>query len=259
MELTSYISITIKGKTTGGNLNPKDIDISETKELLSDIETLLFPTKSEKEERPKVSYEVKEGSVKNLFFIPAANVIMFTALLSEVNKQGTTDLLQPKAAAIIDKWQKKAYSPGREYSITSSVNENAFFKINTETKFIAPQTDWVNTSLYLYGEIFDEGGLSKSNIHILTDRYGKLTVDATKEQLMTGTNKLYHVYGLWVKGKQNLQTGNLKDLSLIDFITYQKDYDELTLNKLIEKASANWKKIKDKDLWLTELRGGLNE
>lgn len=259
MELTSYISVTIKGKTPGGTLNPKDIDISETKELLSDIETLLFPTKSEKEERPKVSYEVKEGSVKNLFFIPAANVIMFTALLSEVNKQGTSDLLQPKAAVIIDKWQKKAYSSGREYLITSSVNEEPFFKINTETKFIAPQTDWVNTSLYLYGEIFEEGGLGKSNLHILTDRYGKLTVDATKEQLTTGNNKLYHIYGLWVKGKQNLQTGNLKDLSLIDFVTYLQEYDELALNMLIEKASASWKKVKDKDLWLTELRGGLNE
>jgi hypothetical protein len=259
MENTSYISITIRGKTLNGNLNPKDIDISETKEMLSDIEILLFPTKSEKEERPKVSYEVKEGSVKNLFFIPTANVIMFTALLSEVGKQGNSDLLQPKAATIIDKWQKRAYSSGREYSVTSSVNENEFLKINPETKFITAQTDWVNTNLYLYGEIFEEGGLSKSNLHILTERYGKLTVDATKEQLTTGNNKLYHVYGLWVKGKQNLQTGNLKDLSLIDFITYSQNYEDVTLNKLIERASVSWEKVKDKDIWLTELRGGINE
>ncbi|MBK7376966.1 MAG: hypothetical protein IPJ02_15895 [Chitinophagaceae bacterium] len=51
------------------------------------METLLFPSKSEKEERPKVSYEVKDGSVKNIFFIPAAKAIMFTALMSEVGKQ----------------------------------------------------------------------------------------------------------------------------------------------------------------------------
>lgn len=48
MESTGYISITITGKTPNGELNPKDIDISETKELLSDVETLLFPTKLEK-------------------------------------------------------------------------------------------------------------------------------------------------------------------------------------------------------------------
>lgn len=64
----------------------KDIDIAETRELLLDVEALLFPSKSEKEERPKVSYEVNMGSVKNVFFIPAANVIMFTALIQEVGK-----------------------------------------------------------------------------------------------------------------------------------------------------------------------------
>lgn len=259
MQAASYISVNVTGKTTLGTLNPKDIDIAETKELLSDIETLLFPTKAEKEQRPKVSYEVQEGSVKNIFFIPAANAIMFTALMSEVGKQGTSDLLQQKAAAIIDKWQRKSFTSGREYTITSSVNETPFLTINRNTKFIAPQTDWVNISLYLYGEIFEEGGLSNSNLHILTDRYGKLTVDATKEQLTSGANKLYNVYGLWVKGKQNVTTGFLKDLSLIDFLTYQLDYDALTLNMLIDKASSSWRQVKDKDNWLMDVRGGGNE
>jgi hypothetical protein len=260
MEAISYISVTITGKTSEGDLNPKDIDISETKELLTDVETLLFPNKSEREDRPKVSYEVKEGSVRNVFFIPAARVIMFTALMSEVNKRGNVDLLEPKAAVVIDKWQRKSYSTGRQYAITSSISpDNVFVKINKESQFIAPQSDWVSTSIYLYGRIFEEGGLSKVNLHILTDRYGKLVVDATEEQLTNGTNKLFQVYGLWVKGKQNVQTGFLKDLILIDFLTYQAEYDEMVLNKLIDKASENWKKIKDKDVWLSDIRGGENE
>ena len=260
MEITGYISIIITGKTSDGDLNPKDIDISETKELLTDVEALLFPTKSEKDERPKVSYEVNEGSVKNMFFIPAARVIMFTALMSEVSKRGNIDLLEPKAAAVIDKWQRKSYLTGRQYAMTSSISpDEVFVKINKESRFIAPQADWVNTSTYLYGRIFEEGGLSKVNLHILTERYGKLVVDATEEQLTNGTNKLFQVYGLWVKGKQNLQTGLLKDLVLIDFLTYQADYDELVLNKLIDKASENWKKVNDKDIWLSDIRGGVNE
>jgi hypothetical protein len=260
METVDHIAITIVGKTSEGNLSPRDIDISETKEFITDVETLLFPTKYEKEERPKVSYEVKEGSVRNLFFIPTAKVIMFTALISEVGKRGNIDLLESRAAAIIDKWQRKSYSTGREYSIASSISsEKSILKINKESQFIAPQTDWVNTSLYLYGKIFEEGGLNKANLHILTDRYGKLVVDATEEQLTTGTNKLYQIYGLWVKGKQNLQTGLLKDLTLIDFLTYQPEYDELALNKLINKASESWGRVTNKDLWLTDIRGGVNE
>ena len=260
MESSSYISIIIYGKTANGNLNPKDIDITETKELLNDVETLLFPSKTEKEDRPKVSYEVKDGSVKNLFFIPAAKAIMFTALMSEVGKQGNIDLLDNKQAAIIDKWQRKAYSTGRQYSIASSIStDEEFIKISKESQYIAPQTEWINTNLYLYGKIFEEGGLNNVNLHILTERYGKLVVDATEEQLTTGTNKLFQIYGVWVKGKQNLQTGLLKDLSLIDFLTYQTEYDDIALNNLIEKASKNWKKVKDKDGWLSDIRGGIHE
>lgn len=260
MEQTAHISITIKGKTINGDLNPRDVDIAETRELLNDVETLLFPTKTEKDERPKVAYEVKEGSVKNIFFLPAAKVIMFGALISEVGNRGNIELLEPKAAAVIDKWQRRSYSSGREYSISSSIsNDNSLLTINSKSQFIAPQSDWVNTSLYLYGKIYEEGGLSKVNLHILTDRYGKLTVNATEEQLTEGDQKLFKIYGLWVKGKQNLATGQLKDLELIDYLKYQPEYDEIVLQKLIKKATTNWATIPNKDQWLQEIRGGANE
>jgi hypothetical protein len=260
MEQTGNISLIVKGKTINGNLNPMDIDIAETREILADVETLLFPTKIEKEERPKVSYEVKEGSVKNIFYLPLAKVIMFSALLTEVGNRGNIDLLEPKAASIIDKWQRKSYNSGIDYLITSSLSDDKpLISITAKTQFIAPQADWVNTSLYLYGKIYEEGGLSKINLHILTDRYGKLTVNATEEQLTAGDQKLFKIYGLWVKGKQNVESGQLKDLELIDYLTYQPEYDEIVLQKQIKKATTNWAAIKDKDKWLQEIRGGVNE
>lgn len=260
MEQTGYISVIIKGRTISGSLNPKDIDIAETREILTDVETLLFPTKPEKDERPKVAYEVKEGSVKNIFYLPLAKTIMFSALMAEVGNRGNVELLEPKAAFIIDKWQRKSYNSGREYVITSSISEDkSLIKINNESQFISFQSDWVNTSLYLYGKIYEEGGLSKINLHILTDHYGKLTVNATEEQLTAGDQKLFKVYGLWVKGKQNIATGQLKDLELIDYLKYQPEYEEVVLQKLIKKATSSWGAIKDKDEWLSEIRGGVNE
>ena len=260
MEQTGNISVIIKGKTINGNLNPMDIDIAETREILADVETLLFPTKIEKDDRPKVSYEVKEGSVKNIFYLPLAKVIMFSALLTEVGNRGNIELLEPKAAAIIDKWQRKSYNSGIDYLITSSLSDDKpLISITAKTQFIAPKADWVNTSLYLYGKIYEEGGLSKINLHILTDRYGKLTVNATEEQLTAGDQKLFKIYGLWVKGKQNVENGQLKDLELIDYLTYQPEYDEIVLQKQIKKATTNWAAIKDKDEWLQEIRGGVNE
>lgn len=260
MEQTGYISIIISGKTSGGDINPKDIDIAETKEILTDVETLLFPSKAEKDERPKVAYEVKDGSVKNIFYIPIAKAIMFSALMAEVGVQGSIEILDPKAASILDKWQRKSYTTGREYKINSSVSgDTSLIIINNQSQFISPQTDWADTSLYLYGKIYEEGGLSKVNLHIITDRHGKLPVKATEDQLTSGENKLFKIYGLWVKGKQNLATGQLKDLELIDYLKYQPEYDEIALQKLIKKASVNWSTIKNKDAWLAEVRGGANE
>lgn len=260
MQLEGYISITISGKTAHGNLNPRHVDITETKELLSDVETLLFPSKPEKDERPRISYEVTEGSVKNIFYIPVANAIMFTALMAEVSKQGTIEILDTKAAIVIDKWQRKAYTTGRNYTIESSVSPGtAIVTIDKGSQFIAPPSNWVSTTVYLYGKIYEEGGLNKVNLHIITARYGKLPVKATEEQLTTGENKLFKVYGVWAKGKQNISTGELKDLELIDFIMYQPEYDEIALQNQIKKASKNWRSIKDKDAWLVEVRGGGNE
>jgi hypothetical protein len=48
-------------------------------------------------------------------------------------------------------------------------------------------------------------------------------------------------------------------LSLIDFLVHQQDYDELALNKLIEKATVSWGKINNKDNWLSDVKGGINE
>lgn len=254
-----YISIKISGMVPEGQLSPKEFDISEIKELMSDLETLLFPTKADKETRPRISYEIKEGSINNLFFLPLANTIMFSALMEAVGKQGNIDLLDRKQAAIIDKWQKKSYGSGRQFVIGSSVSEAPLLTISRDSQFISSQNDWVTASLYLYGKVYEEGGRKDINLHILTDRYGPLTVDATEEQLTTGENKLFKFYGLWVKGKQNVSTGELKDLKLIDFLFRQEDYDELALQSLIKKSTINLSKIRNKDQWLADLRGGADE
>ncbi|MEI9944556.1 MAG: hypothetical protein WDN26_10100 [Chitinophagaceae bacterium] len=94
MENLGNISVRISGLTPAGKLTPKEFDISEIKEILSDFETLLFPSRAEKDIRPKIAYEIKEGSVNNLFFLPLANTIMFSALIDAVGKNGNIDLLE---------------------------------------------------------------------------------------------------------------------------------------------------------------------
>lgn len=74
------------------------------------------------------------------------------------------------------------------------------------------------------------------------------------------TNLLYKEYGVRVKGKQNVETGEIDKSSLIllELIDYSPRYDEQYLNNLIEKANHKFNGL-DSDKWLAELRGGYDD
>ena len=85
-----------------------------------------------------------------------------------------------------------------------------------------------------------------------------MVISATEKQLLEGEKRLFKVYGVRVKGKQNLTDGKPYDLKLIDYITYNPNFDEHKLDLLIERASTTWNNISNVDNWLNEIRGGIN-
>ena len=59
MEEIGHIEIRLKN--FDNSLSPSDLDIAEIKEVISEVETFLFPTKTSKSGRPKISYQIEEG------------------------------------------------------------------------------------------------------------------------------------------------------------------------------------------------------
>lgn len=109
----------------------------------------------------------------------------------------------------------------------------------------------------MYGKINEEGG-NNPNFHLLTKEYGKLIISATEQQLLEGEKRLFKIYGVRAKGKQNLEDGKPFDLKLIDYITYNPNYNEHKLDLLINRASVVWNPVTNVDLWLKQIRGGAN-
>ena len=70
-------------------------------------------------------------------------------------------------------------------------------------------------------------------------------------------NPLYKPYGVRVKGKQNLRTGEIEknSLWLIDIIDYNPSFKEDYINSLIQKAKKSWSEVTDADDWLQDVRG----
>lgn len=257
MEEQGYIEVKIEGIVGNKPLKPIDIDIAEIKEIINDVETFLYPSRGEKAERPHISYQIEEGSARNLFYLPISGVLLFNGLSTEIKNRGNIDFLDNRRAEIIDKFQRRAIENNFEISFLSSSAIEPILKINKETNFFKVAASYIDTVFILYGKVNEEGG-NNPNFHLLTKEYGKLVISATEQQLLEGEKRLFKIYGVRVKGKQNLSDGKPFDLKLIDYISYNPNYDEHKLDLLIERASVNWNTIPNVDLWLNEIRGGSN-
>jgi hypothetical protein len=257
VEEQGYIEVKINGLVGNKPLKPIDIDIAEIKEIISDVETFLYPTRGEKAERPHISYKIEEGSARNIFYLPISGVLLFNGLTSEIRNRGNIDFLDNKRAEIIDKFQRNAKEKNVEISFLSSSTIEPILKISKETNFFKIAAAYIDTEFVLYGKVNEEGG-NNPNFHLLTKEYGKLVISASEQQLLEGEKRLFKIYGVRAKGKQNLSDGKPYDLKLIDYITYNPNYDDHKLDLLIERASVNWNPIKNVDLWLEGIRGGVN-
>jgi hypothetical protein len=138
VEEKGYIELRVTNKDN--TLVPSDIDINEIKDFISDIESFLYPNRKEKQNRPHISYDIKEGSAKHKFFLPITAVILFNGLTSEINNRNNLDFLDYKRQFIIDKFQKKAIKKDYIIEFNNSISGKSSLAIDYTTNFemIAP-------------------------------------------------------------------------------------------------------------------------
>ena len=249
------IEIRVVGKSGNQDLKPENYDIKYIASLLQNIEDLLYP--SNKKDRPLISYDIKEGSVKHLFKTPVQYIIGFSAILTQIQSNNSIDFLDIKTARAIESIQNIALQKNYEFEIKTSVSESIELKINPTTKFFRTENTWVEAEFYFYGILKDAGGKSKANIHIDTDDFGYLAIETGQDFLMEQEdNLLYKNYGVRAIGKQNIDTGEIdtKSLKLIELINYNPKFDIDYLSKLINKAKKRWKDV-DVDRWMMNFRG----
>lgn len=256
MEKIGDIEIRVVGKSGNLNLSPDNYDIKQIAYLLQNVEDLLYPT--HKKDRPIITYDIQEGSVRHIFKTSIQAVIGFSALLSQIQSQNNIDFLELRTARAIEEIQKISRQKNYEFQIKTSLEKDAELKINPSTKFFRTENTWVDAEFYFYGILKDAGGKSKANIHIDTSDYGYLSIETGEEFLKEREdNLLYKNYGVRATGKQNMDTGEVdtKSLKLVELIDYNPKFDNDYLKTLINKAKNNWKGI-DADEWLLNMRGG---
>jgi hypothetical protein len=257
MENTGFIAITITGSKGNTELSPDNFDIREIAAILDNAEKLLYPT--DKKDRPVISYNIKEGSVKNLLKTALYAVVAFNATIEQIHQTRTIDSLQVEMAEALENIQKIAEKQNLTFDITTSLKNTNAIKIDATTQYYRKEDIWVDAEFYFYGEIVDAGGKGKVNIHIDTEEYGCLTIQTPVAFLKQyAKNILYKTFGIRARGKQHLESGEIdtKTLDFIELIDYNPKEDKNHIDALIEEATRNWSAVENKNSWLKSVRGG---
>ncbi len=257
MEKTGYIEITISGQKGNFDLNPSNYDINDVIKVLQAAENLLFP--NAKKDRPTITYEMKEGSVRHIIKTSLQTIIGFNAILAQIKTDNySIDFLESATARAFESFQNEAKKNNFVYEIGTSISNETKITISKDSKFTRSEEIWVDAEFYFYGTIVDAGGKGVANVHLDTKEYGLLKIEASKTILANyEKNPLYKPYGVRVKGKQNINSAEIdkNTLQLIDIVNYNPVFKEDYINSLIKKAKNSWADVNDADEWLRNLRG----
>lgn len=256
MDKIGFIQIRISGSNGNLELNKENFDIKDIRELMENVEKLLFPDGNRN--RPLISYSIESGSVSNVFKTLVQFVIGFNAIIGKVEELKDINFLDLNTSRAIEKFQTDAIKNNYNYEISTSLDNTNKLIINNSTNYFLTQKNLVEAEFYFYGKLTNAGGKDKANIHILTEDYGTLRIQTPKLFLEEyEQNLLYKTFGIRVSGLQDLQTGEIDNSSLkfIELVDYKPKYNEEYLNTLINKASNSWSKIDNKEKWLSEIRG----
>lgn len=255
-EKREYIDIHISGKNGGIAVEPANYDISELREILTYAENLLYPNSS-RNERPTISYEMKEGSVIHRFWTSLQGVLAFSGIMSIVAETNSLDGLELKTAEAVESIQKVAREKDYTIEFSSSRNNKIGLSITARTDYRRTEKTWAEGEFYFYGKVQSAGGKTDAAIKIDVKGRGLLTIATEKEMLenLEG-NLLYHNCGVRAKGRQNITTGEIDrhSLVLVSLVDYEPKFDENYLNKLIKKAAPAFKDVNADEL-INELRG----
>lgn len=256
MERIGYIEIKVDGTKGNFELTPDNYDIRDIISILEQAENLLFP--NNKKERPTISYDIQEGSVKHIIKTSLQVIIGFNAILLSIQQNNySIDFLESPTAKAFEFFQETAKKQGVEFQISTSVDNSCKISVDKNTEFIRSEEAWADAEFYFYGYIIDAGGKTYPNIHLDTKEYGVLKIEVDRKFLREyESNPLYKRYGVRAVGKQNVNTGEFdkSTLKLLEIIDYNPSYREDYIKGLINKARKSWEGISDADEWLSQLR-----
>lgn len=252
---TKTLTLHVEGQyADGSQISLDNLSLPLLKTQMECIYELLSNDDSIKKDA-RISLE--EGSLKTLLILPVA---IWSGLCADIEKYSIGDyssISVPKRKKALDKLVRSSNVGSCNLSILSDDKE-----IYNSSTAITPRKQDIEVELEMdiEGKVLEAGGRGRPNIHVEGQNGKKYTITTSQAQIAElEKNILYHNVLLLVSYKYNIQTKASRDYRLKKIIDDGDSIKADELKVLIKQESAKWKNITDPALWLTELRGEIEE
>ncbi|MDR2538214.1 MAG: hypothetical protein LBC43_00995 [Bifidobacteriaceae bacterium] len=229
-------------------------------DFMNDVKNFIKGDSDLETNQIRIALESGSASVVILDPLQAEAAIKDLWKISREQNLDTIDLVRQKT---FSKWQSSAHKNSNVSFTMFYPFQGEYSKLDitseTDYKIRHPQL-WAKTESYVIGTIYDMGGKSDPNIHLL-----KANGDTLKVSVSVGAlkdlkeNYLYTERVLHVSAEENIRTSELRNAKLIEFYPYSPHYDDEDMRKIGEKVSEAWKDVPDVGLWVEQIRGNYAE
>lgn len=255
MSSSSTLAFSIEDVIDGQKVSPKTISLA----LFNDFneQVARFVRGSNREiDLNQTRVEIHEGSYALHVALSALAMAAVEPDFARLHQPDALGEMDAKRAEVVAQWQELARrNPQRVYRVAEPSGRRQPVRIDRTTDFHRREDDqWVAVEKYVFGRVLEAGG-KKPNLHLVLEGNGKtLIVTASEEQLRDRT-PLFHDAMLHVTARQNLRTGDLDQVRLVDFDDYKPAVDEQALEQMIERGTKAWSAVPEAGKWVEDQRG----
>lgn len=250
------VTMAMIDRSAGYEATPERVRLGELARFAEEVQTFLKGDTREVDAQD-LEVSVQKGSLA-IQTVPIHGAPKLFRDLQALGAGELLDSLDAKRREIIEKWQKAAKrTTDLAYRVAAPFLDAPVI-ISATTDYHSDDADqWVQVERYIRGVIENLGGVRQPNAHVrLPD--GRTLVVATERELLSREpdNKVYKKAMLRIRAEYNVQTRELRNAKLLEFVDYTNDVDEAHLRRLGQRGSEAWKDVDDPTAWVDDLRGG---
>ena len=255
MEPLNTLRFAVSDRIHDAEVGPQHVPLSLLGEFQKDVSEFLRGS-SRDVDLSDVLVSVEDGSLA----LVATGLMAATTLwadLARLESQDALAQLDPRRAAVIERWQASARAnPHRRYRVADT-DDHLNWLISHETQFRRVEDPWVAIEKYVHGRVVDWGGKVKANIHLEMDDGSMLKISASQDLLaQEERNHLYRAAVLHISAEENLLTGKIRNPRLLSFQVHQPVYDDAEFDLMVQRGTTAWSGVADAASWLEDLRNG---